>query len=423
MSKFIRNGSIYLSANILNAAIPFLLLPILTRYLSVEEYGQLAMFQLLIAGLVGFVGLNTVGAAGRKFFDENVSELELAIYNTNCLWILLFTGAITALLSLLFNEKVVLLLSIPSHWVYLAITVSFSTFIIQLRLSQWQIRGEAKKYGFLQVGNSLFNFCGSLIFVVSFSMGAQGRIEAQFITGIVISLVSLYLLVRQKLLAFTFPNRKQISEALNFGVPLVPHVFGIFLLSSADRYVINENLGLAAAGVYLLAIQLSGALYIVFDAINKSYVPYLFSALRDNNADVKIKIVKYTYYYFITLIVIAVVGFYVAPHVLLFIAGDKFKDAGEVIGWLLVSQIFGGMYLMVTNYIFYSKETKLLSFITIITGILNVILLYILIPKFGIKGAAFSSCIAMLARFLFTWIIATSKVDMPWSLNKISRDI
>lgn len=79
MSNFFKSTSVYFLANILNAVIPFLLLPILTRYLSVEEYGQIAMFQLLIGGLAGFVGLNTVGAAGRKFYDKNISKSELAI--------------------------------------------------------------------------------------------------------------------------------------------------------------------------------------------------------------------------------------------------------------------------------------------------------------------------------------------------------
>ncbi|MCV5446120.1 oligosaccharide flippase family protein, partial [Escherichia coli] len=46
--NFLKNSSIYLAANILNAAIPFILIPILTRYLTIEEYGQIAMFQMLI---------------------------------------------------------------------------------------------------------------------------------------------------------------------------------------------------------------------------------------------------------------------------------------------------------------------------------------------------------------------------------------
>lgn len=417
MSSFFKNTSVYFSANILNAAIPFLLLPILTRYLSVEEYGQIAMFQLLITGLAGLTGLNTIGAAGRKFYDKNISKPELAIYNTSCMWILAFTVAAIILFTLLFNKEIALLLAIPSHWVYFAITISFSSFILQFRLSQWQIRGEAKKYGVLQVGNSLFNLCGSLIFVVMLSNGAQGRIDALFITGIITAIISFYLLVKHELITFAPPNKKSIYEALNFGAPLVPHIFGAFLLSSADRYVINDCLGLEAAGVYLLAVQLSSVLSIIFDAINKAYVPWLFENLTKGTDLIKLNIVKNTYKYFVVLGMVAVLGFIIGPWVVTLVAGDKFIEAATIIGWLLLGQVFGGMYLMVTNYIFYSKETKLLSLVTIFTGVLNVLLLYLLIPEFGLKGATYSFSISMLIRFLLTWLIASKEVKMPWLLT------
>lgn len=414
MSKFLKNTSVYFSANILNAVIPFLLLPILTRYLSVEEYGQIAMFQLLIAGLAGLVGVNTVGAAGRKFYDKNITKPELAVYNSNCFWVLVFSGALIAVFTFLFDNKIATLLSIPTSWIYVAITISISNYIIQLRLSQWQIRGEAKKYGVLQVGNSLFNLGSSLTLVVLFTMGVQGRIDALFITSVVISIVSFCFLIKHKLLIAILPNKKSIYEALNFGAPLVPHIFGMFLLSSADRYVINDNLGLAAAGVYLLAIQLSSVFSIVFDAINKSYVPWLFENLAKEDNAIKLSIVKNTYKYFVVLIILAILGFIIGPWVVTFVASDKFIEASTIIGWLLLGQIFSGMYLMVTNYIFYSKETKLLSLVTILTGLLNLLLLYILIPQFGLKGAAWSLCFSTFCRFVFVWILASKKVKMPW---------
>lgn len=414
MTRFFKNTSVYFLANILNAVTPFLLLPILTRYLSVEEYGQIAMFQLLIAGLAGITGLNTVGAAGRKFYDKNISTSELVIYNTSCMWILVFTSVVITLLTLLFIEEITLLLAIPRHWVYLAIIISFSSFFLQFRLSQWQIRGEAKKYGVLQVGGSLLNLCGSLIFVVVFSMGAQGRIDAMFMTGIMTATISVYLLAKHKLITFALPDKKSIYEAVNFGAPLVPHIFGAFLLSSADRYVINESLGLAAAGVYLLAVQMSTILSIIFDAINKAYVPWLFEKLSRDDEQIKLNIVKNTYMYFTVLGIVAVLGFVIGPWSVYLVAGANFSEAATVIGWLLLGQVFSGMYLMVTNYIFYSKETKLLSLVTIFTGVINIFLLYILIPTCGIKGAAYSFSASMLLRFLLTWLIACKKLKMPW---------
>ena len=66
--SLLKISSIYLFSNILNALIPFLLLPILTHNLTPNEYGQVAMFQTLISGVAALTGLNTIGAANRKYF-------------------------------------------------------------------------------------------------------------------------------------------------------------------------------------------------------------------------------------------------------------------------------------------------------------------------------------------------------------------
>lgn len=71
LTGFLRNSTIYLASNIINALVPFLLLPILTRYLTPDEYGQIAMFQTLITALAALTGLNAVGAANRKFYENH----------------------------------------------------------------------------------------------------------------------------------------------------------------------------------------------------------------------------------------------------------------------------------------------------------------------------------------------------------------
>lgn len=409
-----KNSSIYLIGNVMNAAVPFILLPILTRYFTVEEYGKLAMFQLLITGLAAFIGLNAASSASRKFFDENVSEYEYALFVTSCLWILFVSTVVACLCFFLFSKDISQTLGIPESWIYSALLISFSMFMIQLRLSQWQIRGDAKKYGFLQVGSSLLNLLISLLLVVSFTLGVEGRIDAQVAVAILTSGIALFLLKKDKLILLSSANKKNVCEALNFGVPLIPHVFGAFLLSTVDRLFISEKLGLESAGIYLLAVQLSTSFLIVFDAMNKSFAPYLFSILKAGDKLKKMQIVNWTYLYFILLIFLAVICFVISPTILVFIAGDKFNAAGEVVPWLLLGQIFGGMYLMVTNYIFYSKDTKLLSFITILCGLTNIGLLISFIPSFGIMGAAYSFCISMFLRFALTWLLAMKKIEMPW---------
>jgi len=66
--NLIKKVSIYTSANILVKAIPFLLLPVLTRYLSPSDYGIIAIFQVILAFLIVFIGLNSNGAVMVNFF-------------------------------------------------------------------------------------------------------------------------------------------------------------------------------------------------------------------------------------------------------------------------------------------------------------------------------------------------------------------
>ncbi len=189
---------------------------------------------------------------------------------------------------------------------------------------------------------------------------------------------------------------------------------GAFLLTAADRLVINLNLGLADAGIYMVGLQLSMAMALLFDAINKAYVPWLFSHLARDRMEDKQRIVRLTYAYFLVALSLAGLAFVAGPYAVGLLAGKEYRQAGALIGWLALGQAFGGMYLMVTNYIFYSKRTGLLSLATVAAGVLNVLLLLVLVRSHGLLGAAWSFAAAMAFRFILTWMIANKRHPMPW---------
>ncbi|EOX1769616.1 lipopolysaccharide biosynthesis protein [Vibrio cholerae] len=409
-----KNSLVYLLSNIINASIPFLLLPILTRVLSPTEYGQIAMFQTLVAGLAAFIGLNAVGAANRKYYDDDNNLYELSQYNGTCLHILLGSTLVIIGIVAVFSEQLSEFLSIPISWIYSAVLFSALSFVINLRLGQWQVRGEALKFGALQIGNSLFNMFFSLLLVITLHHGAQGRVDAQLVVAVLFAVLALLILAKDKLICLFCWRTDHLKQALQFGVPLIPHIFGFFLLSAVDRFVINQKLGLDQAGIYMVAVQLSMVFNILFDAINKAYVPWLFDILKRDLLAEKRKVVKYTYFYFFLLLLLASISFLIGPWSLLLIAGEKYRAAGEVIGWLCLGQIFGGMYLMVTNYIFYSKNTGKLSVITMFSGGLNVLMLFLMVPKYGVLGAAWAFALAKMVQFTVTWWLSNSVLAMPW---------
>ncbi|MGR5112128.1 lipopolysaccharide biosynthesis protein [Vibrio jasicida] len=414
--SFAKNTYVYLFSNILNAAIPFILLPILTRYLSPDEYGQIAMFQTMLTGIGAFIGLNTVGAANRKFYDDNLSLNETRMFNGSCLQILIFTLFIATVAVMVAEGFLANFLSIPSEWLYLALLVSSCTFLINFRLGQWQVRKSATKYGLLQVGNSILNMSLTLILIVFYAEGAKGRIDALLYAGVMSATIAIFLLYKDQLVSLRSINKDHIKEALNFGMPLVPHVFGAFLLTAADRFVINDRLGLADAGIYMVAVQVSMALTIVFDAINKAYVPWLFERLKRNDEKEKLVIVKNTYIYFLCVLFLAALSFIIGPVMITLVVGEEYQAAGRIIGWLCLGQVFGGMYLMVTNYIFYAKKTGRLSLVTIGSGLLNLLTMLVLVNYLGIEGAAISFALSKMVQFLLTWLLASKSTPMPWGV-------
>ncbi|GLS89031.1 polysaccharide biosynthesis protein [Psychromonas marina] len=399
----------------MSATIPFLLLPVLTRYLSPEQYGQVAMFNMFTAGLASIIGLSVHGAANRRFFDKDVTNTQLARFNGNCLFILLSSTVFALFVFSFFYSQIANYLGFPPVWIYFGILNVCCSFLLTLRLGQWQIRGKAKLYGVLQVTNSLVVISFSILFVVVLHLGAEGRIYGMILTGVIIGFISYCTLIKDKLFLFEY-NRKDINEALSFGIPLIPHVLGGFLLLSVDRLLINKELGLEMTGVYMVAFSLGSALNIIFNSINKAYSPWLFARLKENDFNKKIDIVKKTYLYFAFLLVMSLLAFFIAPPLLKVMVGEKFYQAAEVLPILLIGQVFFGMYFMVTNYIFYVKKTKYLSYVTIFSGLINVLLLFLLIPSYGISGAALAFLIANVLRFIGTWALSARLYSMPWAL-------
>ncbi|QJQ99367.1 oligosaccharide flippase family protein [Halomonas sp. PGE1] len=403
---------VYLASNILNASIPFLLLPILTRHLEPTEYGQVAMFQVLVSALTAFVGLNAVGAANRKYYDEDARK-EMSGYIGACFQILAISFLFVSAFLLLFQDWLAEALGISPIWIFLAAVSSGASFFVKMRLGQWQVRKQPLKYGALQISLSFFNAILSLVLVVALSYGPEGRMAGEIVAPVVLGALAFFLLIKDGLVRFSL-RLDQIKDALSFGVPLIPHVGGAFLLSTVDRFVVNKHLGLDSAGVYMVAVQLTMAMSICFDAFNKAYVPWLFERLKANETATKRRIVKWTYTYFIIVLMMAGAAFIIGPYAIILIAGEKYAAAGTVIGILALGQAFQGMYLMVTNYIFFAKKTARLSMVTIFSGVLNVGLLMLLIPILGLQGAAIAFVIAMAIRFVSTWWLANISHPMPW---------
>lgn len=407
----INSAGIYVVSSLATSAIPFLLLPILTRLLTPADYGIVAMFGIWISILGVFVGLSVQGAISIRYFE--FSRANMQQYVSSCIYILLLTTVFTVVCVFIFRSVLEKYTSLPSQWLIGGVIVAGMQFVISVRLSLWQVAKLPLKYGTLQIIQSAINAALSLWLVIVAGFAWEGRLIGMSATGLVVMLGSLYSLWREGWLTLNV-NLNYVQDALKFGVPLIPHVLGGMLLTAIDRLMVANQLGIDHAGVYTVALQIGMVLSLFTVAVNQAYAPWLFEQLRDLNDYKKRKIVRYTYLYFIALTAAAsIIGMY-ANSIISIVAGNQFKDGAEVVIYITMGFAFGGMYFMVTNYVFYAGATGKLAVNTLIAGLINVILTYVLIQKNGITGAAQGFMISQALLFLGTWRLAHYAHPMPW---------
>ena len=389
------------------------MLPLLTKYLTPAQYGEVAMFQTMIGFFGAFVGLSCHLFVARKYYDFKSQE-EKAALNGACFQVIFITSAILLIVNFFFQDWLSRIFGLPESFLFLGVLVCAATAVIQIRLVCWQVRHSPKNYGFAQVGQALLNLSLSIVLVVFLLMASEGRILAQSVSVLVIFLISVRLMYADNLIKLFLIVPKYVVEILKFGVPLIPHVLGIFLLVTVDRFVINSELGLGQTGIYMVGVQIAAGLSIIFDGLNKAFVPWLYKNLKKENPEVDRLIVRVVYAAFLASLAIGITLFYMLPLLIPYVIDEKYHAVSGFIGWLLIGQILAGMYLVFANFIFYSKKTGWLSVVSISCGFLNVFLLIVLLKPFGIQGAAIAFCAAMALRMLLAWFVAFYRHPMPW---------
>lgn len=406
-------SSAYLAANFFTALLSLALLPVLTRHLSPAEYGEAAMFLTVVSLCNGVVGLNGNAASARRHFD-NLPPIEFAALMGACVQIVAASALLLLAFLVHYRQSLSALLGLGTTWLVWAVVVSACAVLVQLIQAQWQVRGAFKAAAVQQISEALVVTLLSLLLVVVFKQGGSGRISAIILTSALFAVLAILLMYRMNLLRVGTWRPQHVRYVLDFGLPLVPHVVAAYVLTAADRIVVTAELGMTQAGIYMLAAHIAQVPALVFDGVNKAYAPWLFQRLESCPPNEKRQIVRYTYAWFSILFLGGWLSFYIGPLAVRFVAGESFDAAGSVIGWLLLGQMFAGMYLMVTNYVFYAKRTGLLAVVTVACALLNVLLLLVLVPDFGIVGAAMAFCLCMGLRFLLTWWIAHRSYPMPW---------
>lgn len=419
-SRLFRRAGIYTIANAINSAIPFLLLPVLTRYLSPQEYGLVAMFTVLTAVVTALAGLGTHGAVTREYYLR--TRAEFARFVGTCLFILVVSSAALLAVMVLFHRTLSDITGITGHWLALAVLTGVGQLLCSIGLAIWQVRGLPAVYGVFQILTSLLNALLSIVLVVAIELGWQGRVIGQVAALSLMGILAIAVLAHGDWIRFRFSGG-HAQQALRYGVPLVFHALGGVAIAVADRTLITNLVSLDEAGLYVVAAQIAMIITFCADSFNRAYTPWLFEKLQTGDTAAKRRIVVGTYCYYLVLLLLAGLLVLSAPYIVNLVVGPKFVAAAPYIFWLALANAFGGMYYMVTLYIQFSGKTERLAAITLTVGGINAMLCYALIQAEGGIGAAQATAVSQLLMFLATWWMAARLIDMDWffQASKIAK--
>jgi O-antigen/teichoic acid export membrane protein len=368
------------------------------------------MYTLLLSITSFFTGLSVHGAINRAYFDEKINNHKEYVWNS--LIILFISSSFAFLLYNLLANYISKFTGVPISWIWTVVLVSFFQFVINCLLAIYQAQLLAFKYSKIQIGHSLVNALLTILFVIILLLGWKGRLLAQILSVLFFGIIAFFILYKH----YTEKkiNLYYIKHALKFGVPLIPHTIGGVLMTLTDRFIINNLLGLEKVGIYMVGLQLGMVLAVITESFNKAYAPWLLEKLNQNNEDIKRKIVVFTYIYFFCIIFLACLLFFILKILFPIFVGEKFLKAEKVILWILLGNAFGGMYFMVTNYIFYAYKSHILAIKTLVVGILNVPITFYLVKLNGEVGAAQGFLIVNILSFLFTWVLSARVYPMNW---------
>lgn len=412
--RVLKSSAIYLGSSLINKAIPFLLLPIFTKYLTPAEFGTLSIFQLMVTFFTALVGMAIHTNISKNYFIY--SHERMAKLVGNIAFILLVSTSLFSFLAFLVTMFFDNLFSIPSYWVRLMPLLSFMLMINTINLTLFRNEGRVKTFGIYEICNTFINLSVSILMLLVYKFGWESQAIGLSMAYGVFFIISSIHLYRRKFIIFSI-NKLEIKSILLLSIPLIPHVLGGIVIAVSDRLFIEHMVSLEEVGIYSIGYMFGMVVMLFTDAFIKAWNPWFFQMLSDSTHEKKLEIVKYSYIYIVAVFVLAVSIAIMSEFILPYFVDEKFYRAKEFIIWIALGYAVQGVYKIFFPYLVHISKTSFLGFSTFIAAIINLLLNYLFIDTFGTIGAAYATIVSFMCSAILVFWYQSRNFYMPWSLS------
>lgn len=406
-----RHFSIYLVAYILPAAVGFFAVTAYTRLLSPAEYG------------VYVVGISLAGILGAIFFawiKLSVSRYQAMSAEVDFRGTAMVAFALTAAVLCATTPLVVLFRSDVSAELLLA-SMFVAIMANAVDVGQEFERAKLRPYRFAaisivrsvaSVGFGLLGIWlgwGGIGLLAAFGLGS--------LAGIVLNLVG----DRTGIARF---QRSQFMQMARYGLPLTLAGLSVAVYSACDRLIVAYLLGKDAAGIFGVAADLPRQFMVMIaSSVAAATVPLVFRSLSENNGETTRE--RLTESLELLLVVVAPVAVWLAlaaDQVAGTLVGIDFRaGVSALLPTLVLARFFGianQFYVQISFQL--AERPFMLAMQSFLTLVVSVILMFALIPSYGLYGGALATLATEAIGFLVALVLMRRAHPVPFELNRIA---
>lgn len=373
-------------ANVFQRGVNILVTPIFTRILTTEEYAQYNLYQSWHDIFIIFVALNVFNYATYtamvKFENDKegfiVSAQTIVSGLTMCCFILYY------IVHCIYGD--ILEFPLPVIGLMFLDILFFSTFNLWATKQRYDF-----KYRLMTILSILMGLLGPIFGIIAIHYAnnrGYGRIYGVALVNIIFGfIIYIYNIIKSR----NMFDKRYYKFIFIYCIPLIPHFLSTRILISFDRIMINSMCSASAAGIYSLAYSLSILMSIVNDAVLKSFTPWTYQSIKNGNADA----IKKTANIMLLLVAGAnILLILFAPEAIKIFAPEEYHQAVYIIPAVSASVFFMFLFNMFANIEYYYSETKYVALASVMSALVNIILNYIFIKRYGYIAAGYTTLIS-----------------------------
>jgi O-antigen/teichoic acid export membrane protein len=416
IKRLVKHSAIYGLGGIVSRILAVLLLPLYTSYLGPKGFGKIETVVALTTVLVIVLRLGISSAFFRFYFDSPDPERRTLVVRTSFWFTMtMATAGLIAGFALATPIAHGLRLGDDPWLVRAAFVGLWAQMNYEQLTSLFRVEERSLQFVYASVANVLLTVGATVLLVIGLHKGPTGAVVGNFIGTLAVYIV--LLAYRRYQLGLQF-DRQLFRQMNHFGMPLVPSALALWAINFIDRIFIAQFKGQAEVGVYSVAVRISSAIVFLMMAFRLAWPAFAYSIEDDREA-------KRTYSFVLTYLLfvcswVSLTLSLLSPWLVHVLAPKhSFHRASEAVALLAFGSAAYAGYTVLAIGIGRARQTQFNWIVSGLAAIVNVVLNVILIPPYGMMGAAVATAAAYAALFLGMWLNSQRVYPVPYQWRRV----